>query len=1170
MAASSHKQNSECGDGANLSSAHPVRGEKLWIIFLALALVIMAAGGGLFWLLAGDLKHQQNDELAAVAELKARQVEDWLRNHRLFVRNRVEGTILADLVALWLRDQDPRRADLVRTQLLSDLRMTEYVSAEFFDMEGRRLLAIGDADMETPDVRSLIAESLGLQSPVLSDLHPRGASDGKDRLGFLTLVRDPNDPRHPPLGAVLYGVDPQWTLFPLVRAWPRASDSGETMMVRRVGDEVEYLTELRHRKESSSNFRLPLSQENLVAAKAVLQGRGVHEGRDYRGVDVLSASEPVAGAPWVLVAKIDSKEVYAGIGRLSLNTVIIALLAILATGLMVAMIWRHQRLREALVRTAQARTIDRLEHRFRITLNSIGEAIIATSPDGLIEFLNPEAEVLTGWREADALGRVLDEVFVIFNEETHQAVESPVTRVLNEKRVVDQGNHITLVGRDGIQRPIADSGAPIFDDAGEIIGVVLVFRDQTKERAFLSELHESVTRYRTLLDNIPQMVWEKDRDSVYVSGNASCARVLGVDPSALVGKVDEDFFPADLAAQHREGDCRVMEQGAIQTKEERWNRDGQDQVIRVTKVALRDDLGQVYGTLGISEDVTERKKAEDQLRLAAQVFERAGEGIMVTDAEQRVLTVNAAFTVITGCSAEEICGQTPRTLKSGLHEPSYYQEMWASIAERGWWQGEIWNRRKSGELYLGWLTINSVRNESGVVTNYVGMFSDITAVKETQRRVDYLATHDELTGLPNRTLFLDRLRQTIVRASRKASYFALMFVDLDNFKVVNDSLGHAAGDALLIEVSKRLRRCVRAMDSVARFGGDEFALLIDDTNASEVEVAASRVAATLGELVLIAGKGIHVSASIGICFFPDDGSDPETLLKNADSAMYHAKEEGKSTFRFFTQQLKSAVDERLHLEAGLRRAIDNNELLLHYQPQIELETGRVVGVEALVRWLHPDEGMIRPDRFIPVAEKSGLIVGLGEWVANAACEQMVLWMSQGVDPRRVSINVSGEQFKRAQPLVMLKKLLSHHGLSPDKLVVELTESAVMGDVDQVQRVLYDLKDLGLGISIDDFGTGFSSLSYLRRFPIDEIKIDRSFVDDIARSPDDRAIAQTIIAMSKTLGLSVVAEGVETQEQFGILRDLGCHIGQGYLFAKPMPASDLALFCREKEMSGVTS
>ncbi len=556
------------------------------------------------------------------------------------------------------------------------------------------------------------------------------------------------------------------------------------------------------------------------------------------------------------------------------------------------------------------------------------------------------------------------------------------------------------------------------------------------------------------------------------------------------------------------------------------------------------------------EDVEYIKTMAEHIRLSSQVFMKAAEGIVVTDSRQRILTFNDAFAAISGYAPEEIIGATPLILKSNLNNPSLYKNIDDSLCKTGRWQGEIWCRRKSGDLRLVWLTLNAVEDGSGAVANYIGMFSDITAARENQQRVAFLATHDDLTGLPNRTLFLDRLRQTIARNERSGGKFSLLFVDLDNFKVVNDSLGHAAGDALLVEIAARLRQCVRAMDSVARFGGDEFVLLIDDTSLAAAEAAAGRIAASLAVPLTVSGQDIHPSASIGICLFPSDGGDPETLLKNADVAMYHAKGQGKNTYRRFTRQFHQAAAERLKMEAGLRRAIDNGNLLLHFQPQVELAGGRVAGVEALVRWLHPDDGLIPPNRFIPLAEQIGLIDRLGEWVADAACRQMADWLDAGIEIPRIAINVSAAQFRRGHPVGVLQRLLGQYNLKPDRVMIEITESVLLEEAGDIKRMLREAKSIGISISIDDFGSGFSSLSYLRRFPIDELKIDRSFVADAAASSDDRAIIQAIIAMARVLGIAVVAEGIETREQSSILHDLGCRTGQGYLFGRPMSANDL--------------
>jgi len=688
-------------------------------------------------------------------------------------------------------------------------------------------------------------------------------------------------------------------------------------------------------------------------------------------------------------------------------------------------------------------------------------------------------------------------------------------------------------------------------------GAIVVMLDHTERLAAEREVRKNREMLLAIMNNSTSIITLKDLSGRYEFVNRKFETFFDIDADKVIGKTDAKVIPRKLADDFRAKELEVVRQRAAVEFEDHLVFAAQsDRYLNSIRFPLLTEDGVVYSICTQSIDVTEHKHAEDQLRLAARVFDRAGEGIVVTDSRQTILTVNEAFTNVTGFSAEEVIGKSPSVLASGRHNEDFYLDMWSHLQTQGWWQGEIWNRRKNGEIYPEWLTINSVKDTAGKVVNYVGIFSDITIVKESQRRVEFLATHDELTSLPNRALFLDRARQAVARTVRSEATFAVLFIDLDNFKVVNDSMGHAAGDELLMEIARRMRECVRGSDTVARFGGDEFALLLEDASVEDAEMTARRIAEAMQRPCLIGRQSVYPSASIGICIFPNDGQDAETLLKNADSAMYQAKDGGKSTHHFFTDELRRAADERLKIETGLRHAVEKNELFLLYQPQLDIATGRLVGVEALVRWQHPEDGLIPPMKFIPLAEKNGLIDQVGEWVAATACRQMALWIAQGHNVPRISINVSAEQLRRTNLPVLMRRLLSHYRLDATRLVVELTESALLDNVDRVQQMLRELKTLGVQLSIDDFGTGYSSLAYLRRFALDELKIDKSFVADIAQNLDDRAIAQTILAMSQTLGFSVVAEGIETQEQLEVLRDLGCNIGQGYLFATPLSAEEL--------------
>jgi diguanylate cyclase (GGDEF)-like protein len=497
-------------------------------------------------------------------------------------------------------------------------------------------------------------------------------------------------------------------------------------------------------------------------------------------------------------------------------------------------------------------------------------------------------------------------------------------------------------------------------------------------------------------------------------------------------------------------------------------------------------------------------------------------------------------------------------VRSDRQDAAFYQALWASLNATGRWQGEIWNRRKSGEIYPEWLTINAVRDEFGRLVNYVAVFSDISGIKQSQAQLAHLAHHDPLTGLPNRLLFNDRLDHALDRARRDGSQLAVLFVDLDRFKHINDSLGHLAGDGLLQEVAARLTGAVRREDTVARMGGDEFTLLLEDLRRPEdAAVLARKLLDVLSGPYSVAGRELFVTASVGISLYPRDGSGCEELIRNADAAMYQAKEEGRNGYHFYLPELTAAALQRVHLEADLRRALARGELSVHYQPQIDLDSGRLIGAEALVRWRHPEQGMIPPDRFIHLAEDTGLIIELGELVLRTACRQAVEWLAAGVPVERIAVNVSAQQVQRSDFVATVRSALRDTGLPPRHLELEVTESFIMGQAEAGIRVLQALRELGVRLAVDDFGTGYSSLGYLKRLPIHMLKIDRSFVSDLQGDSGDLAIAKAVIALGRTLGLKVIAEGVEHDHQAGLLRAEGCHYGQGYLFGRPVEGEDFA-------------
>jgi len=554
-----------------------------------------------------------------------------------------------------------------------------------------------------------------------------------------------------------------------------------------------------------------------------------------------------------------------------------------------------------------------------------------------------------------------------------------------------------------------------------------------------------------------------------------------------------------------------------------------------------------------------RREAEEQMRLAAVAFENTLEGIMVADAEHRIISVNRAFTQITGHDPAQTLGSDLSVLGAEGEDDDFYTKMWAWIAEHGNWHGELWNRRQDGHTYPAWFNIAAVRNATSAVTHYVGVLTDISERKAAQARIEHMAQHDPLTDLPNRMLLADRMHQAIAHAQRSYRRIAVLFVDLDHFKHVNDLLGHANGDRVLIEVARRLVASVRASDTVARLSGDEFVVLLHDAGGGvegTVRVVAG-VTKSIAEPIQVEGHKIRLSASIGVSLFPKDGSTASVLLSNADHAMYHAKSAGRSTYRFFSPEMDAKARERVSIEADLREALPRRQLRLFYQPLVDSHTAEVVGYEGLLRWEHPERGLLCPGEFLGVAEETGLIVPIGEWVMKQACAQCSRWHAQGFRGS-VAVNLSARQFGQENLLEAVKESLQRVELPGTFLELELTESLLVEPTEATMRLLHDLRALGVRIAVDDFGTGYSSLSYLKRYPITTLKIAQPFVEEVAVESGDRAIVQAIVSLARAMSLRTVAEGVEQASQVQALREIGADLLQGYYFGQPAPISELQL------------
>ena len=803
------------------------------------------------------------------------------------------------------------------------------------------------------------------------------------------------------------------------------------------------------------------------------------------------------------------------------------------------------------------------EQRFSTAFNSCPiAASIAVAEDGRFMEANANYERDFGWTRADLIGRTSVEVGIWPDEATRRPWAEAISR---EGRLI--GFESVWMHKNGERRNVSMSG-----EITELDGqpcILAYVTDITARKRTEQALAASETRLRAVLDGVHSGVITITEQGLIESFNQSAERLFGYRAAEVVGSNVKMLMPEPYRAAH---------DGYLDS----YRRSGVGKVIgsRRDVMAQRRDGSTFHIELGVTEtilndrrlfvgsvsDITYRKEAEAELRIAATAFE-SQEAMVVTDPDGAILRVNRAFSESTGYSSAEVIGKTPAMFKSGRHEAAFYAAMWESLKRTGAWQGEVWDRRKNGEVYPKWLTISAVKGGDGAVTHYVGTHQDITERKIAEERINELAFFDQLTGLPNRTLLLDRLRQAMTASSRNGSCGALLFIDLDNFKTLNDTLGHDMGDLLLQQVARRLADSVREGDTVARLGGDEFLVVLGNLSAN-IEEAANQTE-SVGEKILAVLTGTYPlneieyrsTASIGATLFRGHLASIDDLMKQADLAMYKSKARGRNVLHFFDPDMETAVMERAALEKDLREAVQQQQFVLHYQAQV-IDGGRVTGAEVLVRWQHPLRGLVSPAEFIPLAEETGLILTLGNWVLETACAQLTRWAARPETAHlTVAVNVSAQQFHEPDFVDQVLAIITQTGANPNRLKLELTESLLVDNVEDIIVKMFTLKAKGVGFSLDDFGTGYSSLSYLKRLPLDQLKIDQSFVRDILVDPNDAAIARTIVALAESLGLGVIAEGVETEAQRAFLASSGCHAYQGYYFSRPLPVEGFEEFAR---------
>lgn len=779
--------------------------------------------------------------------------------------------------------------------------------------------------------------------------------------------------------------------------------------------------------------------------------------------------------------------------------------------------------------------------RLNLILDTITDGILVVDLQGIVLYANHPAEVLL--ERPNIVG---------------QSLAIPITTGSNAPQDINLIRPSGFAWAEMRSAPFEWENAPAY-----VIGL----HDISSRKQAEIALKQSETLFETLARLAPVGIFKTDANGHCEYVNQRWHAITGMsEEDVKKNRWREAIYYDDRQRVEEEWKLAINTHTPFNSQFRFHQRNGPVHWVVCRATAEYDSNSHMLGYIGTITDITEIKRNEDHLRLSAAVFETTREGVMITDAKSRIQRVNRAFSEITGYSQFEAVGQSARLLRSGRHGPEFYDAMWNDIRNTGHWQGEIWNRRKNGEVYPELLSISTVKDPSGEISHYVAVFADISKIKASEQELEFLAHHDPLTKLPNRILLMSRLQHTIDQAQRQNKQLAVLMMDLDRFKDINDSLGHLAGDDLLQLVANRLSARLRAADTVCRLGGDEFVVLLEEMPHPEsaARIASEIITAINDSWILSTGNEVRVGVSIGIALFPDHGSTPAELLQHADTALYLAKNEGRNCFKYFSEELTVAARERIEIEFRLRQAIDKNELRVFYQPQFEIATGEIIGAEALLRWQTAGGKLIPPCKFIPIAEETGLINLIGCWVLKQACLQGKQWLDEGYPALRIAVNLSPQQFLHNDICEFVTQTLAETGFPAHYLELELTESALMKREKEAIEILNRLHNLGVHLAIDDFGTGYSSLAYLKAFPLDTLKIDKSFIDDIPKDNDDMEITATIIAMAKNLRMQVIAEGVETAEQMAFLRSRHCDFYQGYYSSKALDTHAFEQFVKSHQ------
>ena len=783
---------------------------------------------------------------------------------------------------------------------------------------------------------------------------------------------------------------------------------------------------------------------------------------------------------------------------------------------------------------------------YEAVLRCCDDAIITKTLDGVVTSWNPAAQRLFGYAAHEMLGQPLLRLF----PPERQNEESFILEKIVQGEWVDHFETVRL-HKSGRRLHVSVTISPIRDASGRIVGASKIARD-ISERV---ELWHRSQLFQSIVESTDDAVISKTTQGIVTSWNAAAEQLFGYRADEMIGQPMLRLLPPERQSEEVEILRRIAAgQRIAHFQTQRCHRDGHRLAVSVTISPVRDPLGRVSGASTIMRDVSHQKRLEEQLRLTASVFTHANEGVVITDPQGRMVDVNQAFERITGYARDEALGRTAQFLRSGRDGPDVVQQLLAELQAHGRCQGEVWSRRKSGEAYAGLLTVSRVDDAAGQPQNYVALFADVTSMRVQQERLEHLAHFDALTGLPNRLLLSDRLRQSMAHSRRQSQALAVLYLDLDGFKAINDSHGHDVGDALLVAVAGQMKMALRESDTLARMGGDEFVVVLGQLPGAEACLPlVERLLLACAAPLRVGERLLQVSASIGITLFPQDDSDVDQLLRHADQAMYQAKQLGKNRYHLFDPVHDARMRSRAGVLAALRLGLEQQQFELYYQPKVNMRTGAVVGVEALLRWHHPSSGLLHPPAFLPLISGQDLEDTLADWVLREALRQLEDWSRQGL-VLGLSVNVGARQMLQGGFAAHLRACLADFpDVDPSRLELEVLESSALEDIHQASRVMRECRDMGVHFAVDDFGTGYSSLTYLKRLPAETLKIDQSFVRDMLVDEEDLAIVQGVISLAKAFNRQVVAEGVEHLEQGSRLLAMGCELAQGYVIARPMPA-----------------